>query len=90
MSHFFTDFRIAAALTNAFHVDIIDSINASQFINIAKDRLNVANHLADYVDERRLNRNRANFINITADAENLAAFLNLTPEELTLFAVKSN
>lgn len=87
MSHFFTDFRIAAALTNAFHVDIIDSSNASQFINIAKDRLNVTNHLADYVDERRLNRNRAKFINITADAENLAAFPSLTPEELTLFAV---
>lgn len=87
MSHFFTDLKIAAALTNAFHVDIIDSPHASDFINIARERLNVANNLADYVDEKRLNRNRAHFENITVEQNNVTAFPILTAEELTLFAV---
>lgn len=49
--------------------------------------MNVANHLADYVDERRLNRNRAHFANISVGRDNITAFPVLTLEELTLFAV---
>lgn len=87
MTHFFTDLRIAAALTNAFHVDIIDNANAREFISIARERLNVVNHLADYVDDRRLNRNRASFENISVGEDNVSAFPRLSPEELSLFAV---
>lgn len=89
MSHFNRDLRIAAAITNAFHVDIIDNANAREFISIARKRLNIANHLAEYVDERRLNRNRANFKNISVGRDNVASFPMLIPEELTLFAVGS-
>lgn len=87
MSHFFTDFKIAAALTNAFHVAILDSPNARDFINTARERMNVNNNLADYVDARRLNRSRVAFENIIVGQDNVTVFPVLTAEELTLFAV---
>lgn len=87
MPHFFADLRIAAALTNAFHLDLIDNPQARDFINIAQERLNMNNNLADYTDFKRLHRNRVVFSNINVEQNNLNIFPVLTAEELTLFAV---
>lgn len=87
LPHFFSDLRIAAALTNAFHVLLLDSPLARDFIQAARNRLNTPNHLADFIDENRLNRNRAAFEFISADDNDLQAFPILTHEELVLFAV---
>ena len=43
MLHMFHDFRIAAALTNAFHLPLEDNRHAAQFLTITKNKLNHRN-----------------------------------------------
>ncbi|KOB71318.1 Vacuolar protein sorting-associated protein 13C [Operophtera brumata] len=87
MRHMFTDVKIAAALTNTFHPVILNNYHAEQFIDIARERLNVDNHLANYIDTGRLNRIRAAFEDIAVDQNNIEMFPILSEDALILFAV---
>ncbi|KOB69257.1 Uncharacterized protein OBRU01_17179 [Operophtera brumata] len=87
MLHMYEDFRIAAALTNAFHIPLVDNIHAAEFIGIIRNRVNTPNHLADYVEARNLNRHRIEFNNISGHLPHLPHFPVLTEDELILFSV---
>ncbi|KAI5644433.1 hypothetical protein NE865_03540 [Phthorimaea operculella] len=87
LSHMFKDFQIAAALLNAFHVPISDNVHAVTFVDIINERINVPNHLADYVVRNNMNRQRAVFESITADQPIFDDFPHLTEDDLILFAL---
>lgn len=83
------DFRVAAALINAFHLLIEDNAHAEEYLRIIRERLHVPNQLGAYVTNRNINRRRASFRNIEADAIGADEFPVLTQEDLTLFALGS-
>lgn len=87
LSHMFEDFKIAAALINAFQDPIRDSVHAATFVDIINDRLNRPNHLADFVTRNNINRQRATFVSMTGDQPIFEDFPNLTEEDLILFAL---
>lgn len=89
MSHMMDDFRVAAALINAFHLLIEDNAHAEEYLRIIRERLHVPNQLGAYVTNRNINRRRASFRNIEADAIGADEFPVLTQEDLTLFALGS-
>lgn len=87
MSHMFADFRIAAALTNAFHVPIKDNIQAPAFLERIALRREMPNVLAEYVQRRRLNGQRIAFQNMDAALPGLETFPRLTQDDLILLAL---
>lgn len=87
MSHMIDDFRVAAALINAFHVLIEDSAHASEFLRIISQRMHEPNRLGAYVTQRNVNRQRASFRNIEADVIGADEFPILTHQDLVLFAL---
>ena len=66
-THLMTDFRIAGAILNAFHVSIADRPDASLLLERALQKLNQPNTVADFIIENNINRRRASFISINAD-----------------------
>lgn len=87
MPHMFADFRIAAALTNAFHVPITDSTHAPAFLERIAIRREMQNVLAEYVQRRRLNGQRVAFQNMDAELPGLETFPRLTQDDLILFSL---
>ncbi|XP_034839386.1 uncharacterized protein [Maniola hyperantus] len=85
--HLMEDFRIACALTNKFHPVIEDKQEYYEYLEIAKQRLNMPNHLADIVQREQLNRRRSMFQNIDGDHPHLEQFPRLTIEQLKKFAL---
>ncbi|XP_041983230.1 uncharacterized protein LOC121736207 [Aricia agestis] len=81
------DYRIAAALINAFQQPYEDSQYTEQFIETINRNMNRPNLLADYVVERNLNRQRATFVRLEVNDQTFEDFPRLTQEELILFAV---
>lgn len=82
-----TDFRIAAALINAFQEPYADSQYSDEFINIVNTNMHKPNLLADYVEQHNMNRQRVAFERLEANPPNLQDFPRLTYHELILFAV---
>lgn len=85
-THLITDFRIAGAIINAFHVSIIDRPDASLLLERALQKLHQPNMLADFIIQNNVNRRSASFININANVlEN--EFPVMTESDLILFAL---
>lgn len=89
MTHMFADFRIAAALTNAFHVPITDNIHATAFLERIALRREMQNVLAEYVQRQRLNVQRVAFENMDAELPGLETFPRLTQDDLILLGLGS-
>lgn len=86
--HLVDDFRICAALINAFHVALRDRSDADVILNRALLRANMPNHLSNYVTENNINRRRVQFARIDSDNEELNIFPQMTKSELELFALR--
>lgn len=87
LRHMFEDFRIAAALINAFHRPIVDNVQADEFIDRIDQRLRLPNRLADFVKDRNLNRQRVAFQRMNVNDPDFLDFPRLTEDELIRFAV---
>lgn len=87
MRHMFADYRIAAALTNAFHVPCMDNEHAPAFLERISMRNEMPNVLAEYVQRNRLNGQRVAFQSMAAGLPGLEMFPRLTEDDLLLFAV---
>ncbi|XP_022834004.1 uncharacterized protein LOC111361820 [Spodoptera litura] len=85
--HLKDDFRICCALTNMFHVSIQDPPEAAEYVRIAKNRLELENHLAIYVEQENLNRRRTNFQMIDHINLHLNRFPRLSINDLKQFAL---
>lgn len=78
------DFKVAAALINAFHPLIENRGNAETILTIIRRNMNVENTLAEAVLTLNLNRRRTNFTEINVENNNLSDFPQLTSSELEL------
>lgn len=56
-----TDFRIAAALINAFQAPICDRSDVAAILNRIRLRINLPNTIADFIEDNNINRRRASF-----------------------------
>lgn len=89
LPHMFTDFKIAAALINAFYRVAVDNRLAEDFLRIINAKINTPNLLYDYVTLRNLNRQRVVFERIDAHLPQLDDFPVLTNDDLTKIALGS-
>ncbi|XP_045781841.1 uncharacterized protein LOC123878594 [Maniola jurtina] len=89
MSHVMDDFRIACALTNKFHPLIEDRPEDVEYLAIARQRLHIENHLAEFVITENINRRRAPFTAIDGNIPQLADFPKLELVDLKRFALGS-
>ncbi|KAI5646494.1 gag-polypeptide of LTR copia-type domain-containing protein [Phthorimaea operculella] len=87
MSHMFRDFRIAAALMNAFHEPVADSFYTGFFIDRISERSNMDNSLGNFVIAKGLNRQNIAFQSISGDLPALTDFPRLSESELIIFAL---
>lgn len=87
LPHMQDDFRNAAAITNAFHDPITDSVNASAFVERINNRINIENCLAEYVIGHNLNSRRVPFQSKSAELPDVREFPRLSEEELVMFAL---
>lgn len=85
LPNMFTDFKIAAAILNHFHAPIEDSAHAEAFLNSIRAKRNIPNTLYNYVEAKRLNNRRADFVRI--EANEIENFPRLTEEQVILFAL---
>ncbi|XP_050563593.1 uncharacterized protein LOC126912994 [Spodoptera frugiperda] len=88
-THLMLDFNIACALLNKFHAPIADRLDAQQFLELAKTRLNTINHLGAYIQNENINRRRAIFLTIDAEHPHLDTFPRLTLYDLMTVALGS-
>lgn len=65
----------------------MDNTHAEEFIGIIRNRVNIPNRLADYVEARNLNRHRIEFKNISGHLPHLPHFPVLNEDEMILFSV---
>ncbi|KAL0850182.1 hypothetical protein ABMA28_012054 [Loxostege sticticalis] len=86
-THLMDDFRICAALINAFHLEIVDRPDAHLILNRALQYLHTPNYLAEYVIENNINRRRAPFTSIDEEHAELDIFPQMTMSDLVLFAL---
>lgn len=85
LPHMFTDFKIAAAIINHFHEPIADSNNVESYLNIIRNKMDSPNLLHNYVERKRLNNRRADFLRI--EANNVQNFPHLTEEHVILLSL---
>lgn len=85
--HMQDDFRIAAAIINAFHDPITNCSNAHEIVERINSRVNVENLLAEYVIGQNLNSRRARFQSMSADLPELQDFPRLTENDLIMFSL---
>ncbi|RVE41092.1 hypothetical protein evm_014257 [Chilo suppressalis] len=85
--HIFVDFYIAGAIINHFHPLLRDRTNAREIVAKALSKLNVPNYLGQYVTQHNLNRQRANFRNISAHLPHLSTFPCLTMSQLEMISL---
>ncbi|CAH2088907.1 unnamed protein product [Euphydryas editha] len=81
------DFRIAAAITNAFHDPITDNSNAHEIVERINNRMNIENLLAEYVIGQNLNSRRVRFQSMSAELPDLQDFPRLTARDLIIFSL---
>lgn len=67
MDHAMLDFKIACALLNKFYKLIEDRPEDQEYVTIAKSKLNVPNHLGDYIVRENINRRRVIFTPVCAN-----------------------
>ncbi|XP_047040251.1 uncharacterized protein LOC124644764 [Helicoverpa zea] len=82
-----TDYRIAAALTNATHLTYEDSRFTEEFIEMIERNRDRPNLLADYVDEHHWDRQRIAFALMDATNPNLSDFPRMDYDQLIVFAI---
>lgn len=87
LRNMFDYFRIAAAISNRFHVLIEDNPHAANILEIINERMHVVNRLAELVERHNYNRRRAQFTPMAADIPEFADFLRISEHELFLFAL---
>ena len=87
--HLMKDFKVAAALLNAFHPPITNRADAEDILRIINEKMYVDNILGDYVIRNNLNRRRANFQRINVQNNDLRDFPQLTHNELALISLGS-
>lgn len=80
-----TDFRIAAALTNATQESYSDSRLTGSFLEMIERNVNRPNLLADYVDQQRLNAQRKIAFQ-RMEATLLQDFPKMTYDEILIFS----
>lgn len=85
--HMQDNFRIAAAITNAFHDPITDNTNASEIVHRINNRVNTENLLAEYVIGENLNNRRVHFQSMSAELPELHDFPRLTESDLKMFSL---
>lgn len=88
LRNLFPDFKIADALINSFREPVTDNVDAEMILNSINQRINIPNHLYNYVNDNNLNRRRIAFVAIDANQE-LDYFPRLTESELKLFTLGS-
>lgn len=81
----FVDFKIAAAILNHFHAPIEDSSHAAAFLNSIRAKIYIPNTLHNYVEAKRLNYRRADFMRI--EANEIENFPRLSEEQVIHFAL---
>lgn len=86
LPHMFDYFRIAAAILNAYHREIVNNVLAPRFLEIIQERINIPNTLADLVIRYNYNRRRVQFQPIDTNMFEIP-FPMLAEEELILFAL---
>lgn len=89
LSHMMDDFRIACALTNKFHPLIENKPEHTEYLEIAKTRIHLQNHLGDFIINENINRRRAVFTAIDGNIPQLRDFPKLGQVELKRFALCS-
>lgn len=85
LPHMFDDFRVCAALINSFHPVLTDNDRAPAIINTIQEKIHLPNILQEYVERKRLNRQRVPFIRM--EDGQIDDFPRLTEEEVILFAL---
>lgn len=88
LRNLFPDFKIAGALINSFREPVRDNIDAEIILGLVNERINMPNHLYNYVTENNLNRQRIPFIAIDANQE-LDFFPHLMESDLKIFTLGS-
>lgn len=83
----FEHFRIAAALINAFHLPIRNNAYADAIVAVINERINLENHLAEYVIQKGLNRQRVPFTRMAADHPDFEDIPRLEEEHIILIAL---
>ncbi|CAG4960771.1 unnamed protein product [Colias eurytheme] len=78
LSHMFCDFKIAAAIINAYYRVAVDNRFAAEIVNIIHSRMNMSNHLHDYVHMKNLNRQTEVSPNIRHQTNNMLMHYGLT------------
>lgn len=82
--HFFNDFKIAAAIMNHFHAPIDNNQYADMFVEEIRRKIDTPNILYNYVETKRLNNRRADFVRLEA---NDVQFPQYTEEQVILLAL---
>lgn len=85
--HMMQNFQIAASLLNRFGVRLRNRDDVGEMLNIIRERMHIQNNLFSMVEDTNMNRRSSNFINMTADANNLITFPRMEINELILFAL---
>lgn len=80
----FNDFKIAAAILNHFHEPIVDNQYADVIVEQIRLKLDTPNILYNYVERKRFNQRRADFVRIEG---NDVEFIRYTEEEVILLAL---
>uniref|UniRef100_A0A2H1WJQ1 SFRICE_039260 n=1 Tax=Spodoptera frugiperda TaxID=7108 RepID=A0A2H1WJQ1_SPOFR len=65
LRHLFDGFKIAAAILNHFHEPIADNQYADMIVEEIRSKLDTPNILYNYVERKRLNQRRADFVRYT-------------------------
>lgn len=89
LQNLFPDFRIACTLINAFHVPIVDNVNAVAILNTINQRIQMPNNLYEYAEDKQLNRHRVAFIRLDANDPQLEDFPNLSENDVTMLSLGS-
>lgn len=87
LRNMFDYFRIAAAISNCFHVLIEDNPHAANILEIINERMHMLNRLVELVERHNYNRRRAQFTPMSADIPEFADFPRISEHELFLFAL---
>ncbi|CAH2092865.1 unnamed protein product [Euphydryas editha] len=85
----FTDFKIAAAIINAYYHVATDNEHAPEILDIIHTQMNTPNLLNDYVHMKNLNRQRVAFVPMEANIPQLEDFPRLSEHDVFLFALGS-
>lgn len=88
LRNLFPDFKIAGALINSFREPVTDNVDAQMILDSINQRINIPNHLYNYVNDKNLNRQRIAFVAIDVNQQ-LDYFPRLTESDLKLFTLGS-